>query len=99
MLPVAVKANVILNEVDEIRSTATRTVLTGLPADKNARPVTDQISVSGEFPYNMPAYSFTVIRINPEKRPAEPKSDLLKKQNVYFQTEAKKIYLPVKRWY
>ncbi len=96
MLPVAVKANVILNGVGEIRSQAIRTVLTGLPADKKARPVTDQISVSGEFPYSMPAYSFTVIRINPEKRPAEPKSDLLKKQNVYFQTEAKKIYLPVK---
>lgn len=97
MLPVSVKTNVILNGVDEIRSQATRIVLTGLPTDKNARPVTDQIAVSGEFPYSMPPYSFTVIRINPEKRPAEPKSGLLKKQNVYFQTEAKKIYLPVKR--
>ena len=96
MLPVVVKANVNLNGVEDICSQATRTVLTGLPADKSARPVTDQISVSGEFPYSMPAYSFTVIRINPEKRPAEPKSELLKKQNVYFQTEAKKIYLPVK---
>jgi len=79
MLPVAVKANVILNGVDAIRLQATRTVLTGLPAGKNARPVTDQIAVSGEFPYRMPPYSFTVIRINPEKRPAEPKSGLLKK--------------------
>jgi len=79
MLPVAVKANVILNGGGAIRLQATRTVLTGLPAGKNARPVTDQIAVSGEFPYRMPPYSFTVIRINPEKRPAEPKSGLLKK--------------------
>lgn len=63
MLPVAVNANVILNGVRDILSQATRTILTGLPTDKNARPVTDQISVSSEFPYTMSAYSFTVIRI------------------------------------
>jgi len=63
MLPVAVKANVILNGVDDIRSQATRTLLTGLPADKNARPVTDQIAVGSEFPCTLPSYSFTVIRI------------------------------------
>lgn len=97
MLPVAVNANVILNSVEDIHSQATRTILTGLPTDKKARPVTNQISVSGEFPYTMPAYSFTLIRINPEKHPAEPKSELLKKQNIYYQTDAKKIYLPVKQ--
>ena len=63
MLPVTVNANVILNGIDDIRAQATRTILTGLPTDKNARPVTDQISVSSEFPNTMPAYSFTVIRI------------------------------------
>jgi len=97
MLPVAVNTNVRLDGMSDFRSLATRTLLTGAPTDKKARPVTDQIAVSAEFPCTLPAYSFTVIRIQPENLPAEPKSGLLKKQNVYFQTEAKKIYLPVKR--
>jgi hypothetical protein len=97
MLPVAVNTNVRLDGMSDFRSSATRTVLSGAPTDKKARPVIDQIAVSGEFPCTLPAYSFTVIRIQPENLPAEPKSGLLKKQNVYFQTEAKKIYLPVKR--
>lgn len=63
MLPVAVNANVTLKDIGDINPLAIRTILTGLPTDKKARPVTDRISVSGEFPYTMPAYSFTVIRI------------------------------------
>ncbi len=97
MLPVAVNTNVRLDGMSDFHSSAIRTVLSGTPTDKKARPVTDHITVSGEFPCTLPAYSFTVIRIQPENLPAEPKSSLLKKQNVYFQTEAKKIYLPVKR--
>jgi len=96
LLPVAIKTNVRLDGMSDFRSSATRTVLSGTPTDKKARPVIDQITVSGEFPCTLPAYSFTVIRIKPEILPAEPKSGALKKQNVYFQTEAKKIYLPVK---
>ena len=97
MLPVAVNTTVNLEGMDAIGTSAIRTVLTGAPGDKKARPVTDQIKVSGEFPCTLPAYSFSVIRIKPENLPAEPKYGSLKKQNVYFQTEAKKIYLPVKR--
>ena len=63
MLPVDVNANVILNAIDDIHAQATQTILTGLPTDRNARPATKPISVSNEFPYTMPAYSFTVIRI------------------------------------
>lgn len=63
MLPVSVNTNVRLDGMSDFRSSATRTVLTGIPNDKKARPVTDQIAVSGEFPCTLPAYSFTVIRI------------------------------------
>ncbi len=63
MLPVAVNTNVTLKDIGDINPLALRTILTGLPTDKKARPVTDQISVSGGFPYTMQAYSFTVIRI------------------------------------
>lgn len=38
-------------------------ILTGQPADTNARPMTSTINVSSRFPYNMPPYSFTVIAI------------------------------------
>ena len=79
MLPVVVNSKVCLDKVDDINSSAIRTVLTGSPNDKKARPVTDQIAVSGEFSCALPAYSFTVIRIKPEILPAEPKSGLLKK--------------------
>jgi alpha-L-arabinofuranosidase len=63
MLPVAVNTNVRLDGMSDLRSSATRTVLSGTPTDKKARPVTDQIAVSSEFPCTLPAYSFTVIRI------------------------------------
>jgi alpha-L-arabinofuranosidase len=63
MLPVAVNTSVRLDGMSDFRSLATRTVLSGSPTDKKARPVNDQISVSREFPCTLPAYSFTVIRI------------------------------------
>jgi alpha-L-arabinofuranosidase len=63
MLPVAVNTNVRLDGMSDFRSSATRTVLSGTPTDKKARPATDQITVSGEFSCTLPAYSFTVIRI------------------------------------
>ncbi len=44
---------------------ATVTVLDGTPTDKDAVPAESEMSVSDEFSYVMPAYSFTVIRFNP----------------------------------
>lgn len=67
MLPVAINTTVKLDGVDGILPSAMRTVLAGAPDDKKARPVTDQIAVSGEFPCNLPSYSFTVIRIKKNK--------------------------------
>jgi alpha-L-arabinofuranosidase len=63
MLPVAVNTNVRLDGMGDFSTSAIRTVLSGTPTDKKARPVTDQIAVSGEFPCTLPAYSFSVIRI------------------------------------
>jgi alpha-L-arabinofuranosidase len=67
MLPVAVNTNVRLDGINNFSTSAKRTVLSGIPTDKKARPVTNSISVSGEFPCTLPAYSFTVIRINPKQ--------------------------------
>lgn len=65
LLPVKVNARVKLEGVSLANPTATKTVLAGDPKDKTAKPVTSAFELTGEdFPYAMPAYSFTVIRIH-----------------------------------
>lgn len=65
MLPVEVKASVKLDGAEIKTPTAVKTLLTGAPKDKNARSVTSDFELCGaEFPYTMPKYSFTVIRIS-----------------------------------
>lgn len=65
LLPVEVTTRVKLEGVSLSDATATKTVLTGDPKDKTAKPVTSAFELAGdEFPYAMPAYSFTVIRIH-----------------------------------
>lgn len=64
MLPVEVSAQVKLNGAALANPSATKTLLTGDPKDRGAKSVTSDFKVEGsEFPYAMPAYSFTVIRI------------------------------------
>ena len=63
MLPVAIRSKVKLQDADQTGSSAICTVLTGKPDDKTARPVTENITVSDIFTHELPAYSFTVIRI------------------------------------
>ena len=64
MLPVEVAADVTLEGVVFHQPAAIKTVLSGTPADKEARPATEAFELKGnQFPYTMPAYSFTVIRI------------------------------------
>ena len=47
---------------------AVKPLLTGDPKDKQARSVTSAFDIGGtEFPYTLPAYSFTVIRIHENK--------------------------------
>ena len=64
MLPVEVDALVNMPMVAG-NVQATVTVLDGTPTDKDAVPAESEMSVSDEFSYVMPAYSFTVIRFNP----------------------------------
>ena len=63
LLPVTAKADVQLPSLEGMDLTAAKTVLTGEPTDKLARPVASTLEVSERFAYDMPAYSFTVIRI------------------------------------
>lgn len=62
MLPVSVDAKVNLPGISHIQPTATKVVLTGEPTDQPL-PTTSTLQVSDSFDYQLPAYSFTVIRI------------------------------------
>jgi alpha-L-arabinofuranosidase len=63
LLPVAVRSTVDLAGMPLGSTAAQKTVLTGRPADKDARPVTAAITVADKFDTELPPYSFTVIRI------------------------------------
>jgi alpha-L-arabinofuranosidase len=68
LLPVAAKTQVKLDAFDALATMAERTVLTGQPDGRNLQPVTDKIQVGSEFPCDLPAYSFTVIRLKTVKK-------------------------------
>jgi alpha-L-arabinofuranosidase len=68
LLPVAVKSQVKLDAFDALDTKAERSVLTGKPDGRNLKPVTDVIQVGTEFPCELPAYSFTVIRLKSVKK-------------------------------
>lgn len=67
LLPVAVNAQIELPSLEGMDTTAVKTVLAGKPTDKQVRPVSGTMEVSEKFGYELPAYSFTVIRINKNK--------------------------------
>lgn len=64
LLPVEVGTSVDLSGVGAMRPTAKRTVLTGKPED-TPLPVEDMMEVGEKFDCQLPAYSFTVIRLKP----------------------------------
>lgn len=65
MLPVEVDSEVRMNGISFSNPTAVKTLLTGDPKDKAAKSVSSDFKIAGNtFPYLMPAYSFTVIRIH-----------------------------------
>lgn len=61
-LPVGVEADIHLSGIGTIHPSAERTVLTGAP-EATPLPVTDTIEVGESFKEQLPAYSFTVIRL------------------------------------
>lgn len=68
LLPVAVTTAVEVTDCDALSTTATCSVLTGKPADRTAVPTESTIEVAPQFSYEMPAYSFTTIRIAKEQQ-------------------------------
>ena len=65
MLPVEVSSQVKLDGTTLVNPSATKTILTGDPKDRGAKPASSDFKVEGnDFSYSMPAYSFTVIRIH-----------------------------------
>ena len=65
MLPVEVSSQVKLDGATLVNPSATKTILTGDPKDRGAKPASSDFKVEGnDFSYSMPAYSFTVIRIH-----------------------------------
>lgn len=61
-LPVGVEADIHLPGIGTVHPSAERTVLTGTP-EATPVPVTDTIEVGESFKQQLPAYSFTVIRL------------------------------------
>jgi len=63
LLPVKVQTTVKLDNTENLATQAERFVLTGKPDGRNLIPVVDEIPVSANFTCELPAYSFTVIRV------------------------------------
>ena len=63
MLPVNVNAKMEVPTIKGMQPTAVKIVLSGQPTDKEVQPQVSDITVGEEFTYDVPAYSFTVIRV------------------------------------
>jgi len=64
LLPIAVNTTLDLNSKQNSFN-ATKTVLSGNPADKKVLPVTSNITLTAGQQLEIPAYSFTVIKLKP----------------------------------
>ena len=64
LLPIAVNTTLDLNSKQNSFN-ATKTVLSGNPADKKVLPVTSNITLTADQQLEIPAYSFTVIKLKP----------------------------------
>lgn len=63
VLPVAVNSKIDLNGIVIANAEAVKTVIQGNPADKHNKPVVSACVVADKFNMELPAYSFTIIRI------------------------------------
>ncbi|MVT12273.1 alpha-L-arabinofuranosidase C-terminal domain-containing protein [Chitinophaga tropicalis] len=63
LLPVAVNAAIDLGDISTADVEAVKTVMQGQPGALDVKPVVSGCKVSGKFSDELPAYSFTVIRI------------------------------------
>ena len=63
LLPVVVHATLDLQGIRLADGKAAKTVLTGAPDDRNAKPATSTCTVSESFTSELPAYSLTVLKM------------------------------------
>ena len=63
LLPVDVNAKLDISGVNITNKVAEKTVVKGNLDDKNAKPAKDKMDIDSVFDYQMPAHSFTVIRL------------------------------------
>jgi alpha-L-arabinofuranosidase len=68
LLPVPVELKTDLSELNVAEKEAKVSVLSGNPADDKVLPMESKIHVSNELKYSLPAYSFSVIRINKSEK-------------------------------
>lgn len=64
LLPVSMNIELEVPSLEGKNAMAVRTVLSGHPNDEKVYPVSGNMEVCGQFLYESPAYSFTVIRIS-----------------------------------
>ncbi len=64
MLPVNVNTGLDLSQIIKEDADAVLTVLKGDPASRDAKPTKSQLTVSPDMQYQLPAYSFSVIRFS-----------------------------------
>ena len=62
-LPSSVKLDINLGSIEGYQKAASKTVITGNYNERNLKPTVSSIEVSDKFDYELPRYSFTVIRI------------------------------------
>lgn len=68
LLPVSVETAIDIPGLDTNATQAIKTVLQGKPNDRTARPVTTGFTVSAPLQVELPAYSFTVLRMKQQQQ-------------------------------
>jgi len=63
LLPVEVDATIDLSGFSISEHKAVLAVLKGNPTDRNSKPVESEIKISDKLKYNLPAYSFSIIKL------------------------------------
>jgi alpha-L-arabinofuranosidase len=63
LLPVSVQTSINLSDLNVVAGKSELTVLSGELGDRGAVPETSSLEVSGQFNYDMPEYSLSIIRV------------------------------------
>jgi hypothetical protein len=63
LLPVVTSANIDVSGIHITGTKGIQTLLTGNPADRDAKPIVSSIPIGETFTTLLPAYSFTIVRI------------------------------------